>query len=75
MSSVKIALVVGEDKETDIDGEDLEIVDFIRVMPLGENKYIIETKPFKKEYLFKDGLGEDFSKEQIKEIIHTLKKK
>ena len=73
MSSVKIVLVVGADKETDVDGEDLELVDFIRVIPLGGNKYIIETKPFKNEYLLKDGLGEDFSKEQIQEIIHTLK--
>ena len=71
MSSVKIVLVVGEDK----DSEELEIVDFVRVIPVGENKYIIETKPFKNEYLLKDGLGGDFSKEQIQEIIHTLKKK
>lgn len=75
MSSVKIALVVGEDRETDVDGDELEIVDFVRVLPIGENKYIVETKPFKKEYLLKDGLGDDFSKEQIQEIIHTLKKK
>lgn len=71
MSSVRIALVLGEgDKE---DG-DLEVIDVDKIQPLSPNIFLVETKPFLKANLLKNGAanGELFTPEQIRFLLSSL---
>lgn len=70
MSSVRLALVIGEG---DNDG-DLEVIDITKIQPLSPNIFLIETKPFLKAVLLKNGAtnGELFTPEQIHSLLSSL---
>ena len=70
MSSVRLALVVGEG---DKDG-DLEVIDVAKIQPLSPNIFLIETKPFLKANLLKNGAanGDLFTPEQIRFLLSSL---
>ena len=68
MSSVKLALVVG-DGEKD---EDVEVIDLTKLQPLSPTIFLIETKPFFKEELLKYGAGDVFSADQIRFLLSSI---
>lgn len=70
MSSVRLALVIGEG---DKDGE-LEVIDVAKIQPLSPNIFLVETKPFFKADLLKNGAanGELFTPEQIRILLSSL---
>ena len=70
MSSVRLALVIGEG---DKDG-DFEVIDVTKIQPLSPNIFLVETKPFLKAYLLKNGAGtgELFTPEQIRFLLSSL---
>lgn len=70
MASVRLALVIGEG---DNDG-DLEVIDVTTIQPLSPNIFLIETKPFFKANLLKNGAGngEVFTPEQIRILLSSL---
>lgn len=70
MTSVRIALVIGDGDE---DG-DLEVIDVTKIQPLSSNIFLVETKPFSKTYLLKNGAanGELFTPEQIRVLLSSL---
>lgn len=67
-SSVKLALVLGEG-----DDEEFEVIDLTKIQPLSPNIYLIETKPFFKTDLIKNGAGDEmFTPEQIHVLLLSL---
>ena len=70
MASIRLALVLGEGNK---DG-DLEVIDVTKIQPLSPNIFLVETKPFLKANLLKNGAanGELFTPEQIRFLLSSL---
>ncbi len=68
MSTVRLALVIGEgDKESD-----LEVVNLTKVQSCSPTVFLIETQPFAKYELLKNGAGDIFSEDQIRFLLSSL---
>ena len=70
MASIRLALVIGEGTED----KDLEVIDVTKIQPLSSNIFLVETKPFLKTYLLKNGAanGELFTPEQIRDLLSSF---
>lgn len=66
MSKVRIALVLGDDKDSD-----LQLVDIVRIQPLAPNIFLMELEPFDNSLLV-NGAGPVFTREQIHILLSTL---
>lgn len=66
-SAIKIALVV--DDSTDESG--IQVIDVVSVEPLGDNRFIVETKPFR-DVCLSCGVGVPFDQTQALAVARYL---
>lgn len=70
MSDIKLALVI--DSLDSYDGGGVQIVDLLSLLPIGNNTYIIRTKPFTEPKL-QNGAGEFIPRSEIFSLLQSLK--